>query len=64
MRSAEQIRSFLRPYNIKRVSEEIGIHMNVVYAFMNEKSDPRYSTIEKLNAYIDRKESEANDSAN
>lgn len=61
MRSAEQIRSYLRPYNIKRVAEEIGIHMNVVYAFMSEKTDPRYSTIEKLNAFIDRKESEAHD---
>lgn len=64
MRSADQIRRYLKDHNIKAVAQDIGVHMNSVYAFMNNQRDPLYSTVEKLNAYIERKEQLYNETNN
>lgn len=55
MRSAEQIRAILKDYVIRNVAVEIGLHSNALYAFMKGESDPKLSTLEKLDSYIDSK---------
>ena len=55
MRTAEQIRAILKDYIIRNVANDIGVHSNSLYAFMRGESDPKISTIEKLDAYIDAK---------
>ena len=56
MRTSEQIRSYLSEHNIRAVAKASGVHENVLYRFMHGRVDPRVSTWEKLNEYIDQKE--------
>jgi predicted transcriptional regulator len=55
MINIEEIQARLKLYNLRKISEEIGIHENTLYRFMNSR-DPRYSTVKKINAWFDRED--------
>lgn len=56
MIDVEAIQEKLKPYNLRAVSEEIGVHENTLYRFMNNK-DPRFSTVKKITEWLDKRES-------
>jgi predicted transcriptional regulator len=61
MRTTEEMRQYLSEHNLKAVAEACGVHHNALYRFMKGDTDPRVSTWEKLNQYIDKKEQTIND---
>ena len=56
MIDVEAIQEKLKPYNLRAVAEEIGVHENTLYRFMNNK-DPRFSTVKKITEWLDKRES-------
>lgn len=49
----EQIIAKLKDRNLKTVSEKIGIHYNTLYKIVNGKSSPNYTTLIKLQNYLE-----------
>lgn len=52
----DEIRSKLKDMNIMAVSRATNIHYNALYRIMNQISDPRHSTVEKLINYFEGKQ--------
>lgn len=64
MRTIEEMREYLSEHNLKAVAEASGIHHNALYRFMRGDTDPKVSTWQKLNLYIDSKECSTNGETN
>lgn len=56
----EQIKSRLGDYNLRKVADACGIHYNALTRLMKGDTDPRYSTVEKLSAYLEAQENGKN----
>lgn len=52
----DDIRKRLKDMNIMAVSRATNIHYNALYRIVNNISDPRQSTVEKLINYFERKQ--------
>lgn len=53
MLSIEQIQEKLKDRNLIKVAEKIGIHFNTLYAIAKGKANPKYSTLVKINDYLE-----------
>lgn len=54
MLTIDQIKTQLKDRNIRAVARAVGLHENTIYRFLNDR-DPRWSTVEKLNNYLEGK---------
>lgn len=52
MNKVKEIQEKLKHHNLRKVAEAVGLHENTLYRFMNNR-DPRWSTVEKLSAYLE-----------
>lgn len=48
-----EIRKILADRNLSAVARGAGISRPVLYQIMSEKTDPRYSTLERLSDYLE-----------
>jgi len=55
MINVEAIQERLKHYNLKSVADDMGVHENILYRFMKGQ-DPRFSTVEKIVSWLDKKE--------
>lgn len=51
MNKVKEIQERLKHHNLRKVAEAVGLHENTLYRFMDNR-DPRWSTVEKLEAYL------------
>lgn len=52
MIDVQAIQEKLKTHNLRKVADEIGVHENTLYRFMNNR-DPRYSTVKKINDWLE-----------
>jgi predicted transcriptional regulator len=64
MRTLEKIISELNYYRRNIVAEEVGIDYSALHRILNNKVDPRYSTVAKLDEFLNKMEAERNGSSN
>jgi len=55
MLDLEQVRKGLEDYNIKKVSDQVGIHYNTILGIYR-RENPSYETIKKLSDYLENKD--------
>jgi len=55
MLTVERIRQLMQNANIKAVAQAAGLNPHTVYRLMDEKAEPRYSTVKALSDYFDDK---------
>lgn len=48
----EELKRILADRNLQAVAKGAGIHPNALYRLMAGKSDPRYSTVKRIMAYL------------
>ena len=54
MLDLEQVRKGLEDYNIRKVSESVGIYYNTILGIYR-RENPSYETIKKLSDYLEAK---------
>lgn len=54
----EEIRDFLRLYNINAVARATGLHENSIGRFMRDEVDTRVSTLIKLSEFVKQQRGE------
>lgn len=53
MLTLQEIKARLQPMNLKHVSRETGVSYNALWRLANEKSQPRYETVELVSKWLE-----------
>ena len=59
MMTLEQIKQRLLPMNLKAVAAQCGVHYNALYRMMNGGTEPKYSTVQKVSAWLEEQNKDA-----
>lgn len=59
MMTLEQIKQRLIPMNLKAVASQCGVHYNALYRMMNGGTEPKYSTVQKVSAWLEAQNKDA-----